>query len=65
MVNGYFTILYFETDDIKSAIAVTTPLSATAADKIDKLRDWAKTRCRSTRDVQDPRKVLARKIEMA
>lgn len=54
-----------QTDDIKSAIAVTTPLSATAADKIDKLRDWAKTRCRSTRDVQDPRKVLARKIEMA
>ena len=53
------------TEDIQTAVTVTTPLSVTAADKIEKLRDWAKTRCRSTRDVQDPRKVLARKIEMA
>ena len=53
------------TDDILGAVGATTPISVTAGEKINKLREWAKTRCRSTRDVQDSRKTLKRKIEMS
>jgi SpoVK/Ycf46/Vps4 family AAA+-type ATPase len=54
-----------QTDDIRAALAETVPLSQTANEKIEKLRDWAKTRCRSTREVRNPQANLARKIELS
>jgi len=54
-----------QTDDIRAALAETVPLAQTANEKIEKLRDWAKTRCRSTREVRNPQANLARKIELS
>jgi AAA+ superfamily predicted ATPase len=54
-----------QTDDVRVALAETTPLSRTTQEKIEKLRDWAKTRCRSTRETRNPKAVLDRKIEMS
>ena len=53
------------TGDILAALAVATPMSKTAAEKIEKLREWAKTRCRSTRIAHNPKEILRRKIELS